>query len=239
MKHVALTSFFLMGMFLFNTEALCCEKGGTLEVVGEAQLEAMPDVAVLDFMARYTDKDAKVARSKVEKMVSLLNEKTKTLNLAKDEFASGSLDLYPNYRYTEKNKRVFEGYTCTRRVTFRVSDFSLIEKITSMAMDAGITEINGFHYEIKDTSALEKKADKLAMEDALDKSRRLAEGFGVKIVKTCSLKFGGRSGPVVYRNKSMTRLMVSANGANELEPVEYTPQKQMVESSVYVTFSIE
>jgi len=239
MKHICKVSLLLVGVLFTLTEALCCDKSGLLEVTGESRVEAVPDVAVLDFVAKVTDKDATVARNKVEKMVSLLHEKSAALNLEKDEFVSGSLELYPSYHYTEKNKRVFEGYTCLRRVTFRLSDFSKIEKITSMAMDSGITEIGGFRYEFKDTSALKKQADKLAMEDALDKSKRLAEGFGVKIVKTCSLKFGGDSSQVVYRNKNMTRLMANPAANADFETVEYTPQKQMIESSVYAVFSIE
>ncbi len=218
---------------------MTCEDSGIIEVVGYAKVEALPDVAVLEFQATYTDKEAKTARNKVEEMVSALYKKVTTLNIGKDEFISASLNIYPKYRYSEKNKKIFEGYVCTRNVSFKIKDFSLIDKITSMAIESGIKDVNGFYYEIADTEALKRKADALAIADAKDKIKRLAEGFAVKVKKACSLKFDENVGPV-YRAKNVNRMMLNASAVtSEVEPVEYTPQKQAVESSVYATFAIE
>lgn len=216
-----------------------CTESGVIEVVGHSKVEVMPDLAVLSYSAKDENKDSVKARNSVEKKISSLYDKAISLGVKKDQIISGSITLYPKYHYTDKNKRVFDGYFCSRDIVFKVDDFSLIEKLTTAAVDSGISDINGFGYEVKDTTAIKKDADAKAIADARDQAQRLADGFGVKIKKACSLKFEGNSAPVFYaKNRAAVSLM--AVKADAVEPAtEYMPEKQSVESNVYATFSIE
>ncbi len=229
----------LMMISSFPVLAENCTESGIIEVVGHATVESMPDLAVLNFNAKEENKDSKKARNTVEKKITSLYDKALSLGVKKEQIISGNITLYPKYHYTDKGKRVFDAYFCSREIVFKIDDFSLIEKITSAAVESGISDINGFSYEIKDTSALKKDADSKAIADARDKANRLADGFGVKIKKACSLRFDGNNSNIRYvRNRAAVSLMKASVDA--VEPAtEYLPEKQTVESNVYATFAIE
>lgn len=216
-----------------------CTDSGMIEVVGHGKVDVMPDTAVLSYSAKDENKDPVKARNNVEKKITSLYDKALSFGVKKEQIISGSITLYPKYHYTDKSKRVFDGYFCSRDIVFKIDDFSLIEKITTAAVESGVSDINGFGYEVKDTTAVKREADAKAIADARDQAKRLAEGFGVKIKKACSLKFEGNNSNVYYvRNRAAVSLMAAK--AEAAEPAtEYMPEKQSVDSNVYATFSIE
>ncbi len=229
-----------MGLWALNAAAdNDCTKSGVIEVVGIGEVESVPDLAVLRFTSNFESKSTKTVRDEVEKKVTALVKSAKELGITDDEIVSGNFSLYPKYHYSDKGVQIFDGYAASRDVTFRLKDFSLIEKVAKCAVDAGITSINGFSYEIKDTSSLKAQADTKAIADAKDKAQRLAEGFAVKIKGACSLRFENSGvAPIRHRSMLMTSAMAK-NSADGPEVVEYTPEKQTVHSTVYATFSIE
>lgn len=222
-----------------NVYADTCTDKGFIEVIGTAKIDAMPDVAVLSFAGKSEDKSASVARDKAEKQISLLIKKSNSLGIKKEEISSGSINLYPKYHYDKDKGQVFDGYIATRNIEFKIQDFSLIEKLTTSAVDSGITSINGFSYQIKDSTKLKEQADEKAIEDAKNKANRLAKGFDVKIKKACSLKFNDSGAPTIYRHRAVTASMMSANKESEPKASEYMPENLTIESSVYASFEIE
>ena len=83
------------------------------------------------------------------------------------------------------------------------------------AVDAGITEINGFEYTIKDSKKLEDEANQKAINDAKNKAPVLAKGFGVKIKKACSLKFTNSNNVSSYRLQSRMAKVATLAVAND------------------------
>ncbi len=229
-----------LGLWALNAAAdNDCTKAGIIEVVGSGEVESVPDLAVLRFTSSFEAKNTKKVRDEVEKKVTALVKSAKALGITDDEIVSGNFTLYPKYRYSDKGAQIFEGYSASRDVTFRLKDFSLIEKVAQCAVDAGITRINGFSYEIKDTSSLKAQADAKAIADAKDKAQRLASGFDVKIKGACSLRFENSGVPQVRHRNMLMASAMAKNSADGPEVVEYTPEKQTVHSTVYATFSIE
>ena len=109
------------------------------------------------------------------------------------------------------------------------------------AVDAGITEINGFEYTIKDTKKLEDEANQKAINDAKNKASVLAKGFGVKIKKACSLKFTNSNNVSSYRLQSRMAKVATLAVANDENDsnTEYSPEKITISSDVYASFAIK
>ena len=108
-------------------------------------------------------------------------------------------------------------------------------------VDAGITEINGFEYTIKDTKKLEDEANQKAINDAKNKASVLAKGFGVKIKKACSLKFTNSNNVSSYRLQSRMAKVATLAVANDENDsnTEYSPEKITISSDVYASFAIK
>lgn len=218
-----------------------CTEDGLIEVTGHGSVEAMPDQAVLSYSARNVEKNAKNAREKTELQVKTLFDSALNSGIRKEDIVSSSISLYPKYIYSNDGKREFEGYVASRDITFKVTDFSFIDKITTAAVDAGITEINGFDYTIKDIKSLENKANQAAIKDAKNKAMVLAQGFDVKIKKACSLKFTNSNTVMPYRAQPRMAKAVTLAVSNDAAEsnTEYSPEKITIYSDVYASFAIK
>lgn len=211
--------------------ASSCEDEGTISVTGTASVTATPDVASLSFVAASSGKDAKAVRSNVEQKAFILIESALKLGLKKEQIISESMSLYPVYNYND-GKRVFDGYNANREITFKISDFTLIEKLTDLALKAGIEQIGGFTYELKDSSSLKKIADANAITDAKEKALRLAQGFNVKVKGVCRISFSDT------QLEHAPRFM-AVNSAKQSMVAEYTPAPVKVSSEVNVVYTID
>ena len=219
-----------------------CSESGLIEVTGHGSVEVMPDQAVLSYSAKNMEKQAKSARDRTELQVTKLFESALKSGVKQEDIVSSSISLYPKYTYSSDGKREFEGYVASRDITFKISDFSLIDKITTAAVDAGITQINGFDYTIKDTKSVEDKANQEAIEDAKLKAQVLSKGFGVKIKKACSLKFtnsGNAVMPYMVQSRAAKAVTLSVSHEDRESNTEYSPEKITVSSDVYASFAIK
>lgn len=211
--------------------ATSCEEEGTISVTGSASVSATPDVASLSFVASSSGKDAKAVRANVEQKAFILIESALKIGLTKEQIISQSLSLYPVYNYDD-GKRVFDGYNANREITFKISDFTLIEKLTDLALKAGIEQIGGFTYELKDRLAIKKIADAKAITDAKEKALRLAHGFNVKVKGVCRIIFSDS------QLEHAPRFM-AVNSAKQSMVAEYTPAPVKVSSEVNVVYTID
>lgn len=216
---------------------------GEINVTGIGVVEKAPDVAYLSFTAYAKDKSASIAESKVNGQVQLLTTFASIAGGVKeDRVTSGSVNVRPKYEYNRKEqKQEFAGFEASRTVTVKVKDFNLIGEVTSTALDkAGIHRINGITYDILDKSTAQKEADQLAVADAIEKARRLAQGFNAELESVpLSVTYGvydNTPRPVPVYEARMMSLKAVDGGENGYS--QYVPEKIRITSNVYVSYAI-
>lgn len=217
---------------------------GEINVVGMSYVDKTPDVAYLSFTAFAENREASVAESKVNDQVKLLTSFVSTEVKDDNAVTSGSVNVRPKYDYNRKEqKQEFVGFEASRTVTVRVKDFNLIGEITSNALDkAGISRVNGITYDLLNRDAAQKEADSLAVADAIEKARRLAQGFSAELDSVpLSITYGTagydntpRPMPV-YEARMMS--LKAVDGA-ENGYSQYVPEKIRITSNVYVSYAI-
>lgn len=212
-----------------------CSKAGIIEVRGTSKTELMPDVALLSYTAVSQNKDASSAKKLTEQKVSAFVRAIKNLGLSDSAVTASSLNLYPVYSYSKDNKKNFEGYSSSRDVKISVTDFALIDRITSLAVENSITRVNGFSYSVKDLSKVKEVTDRLAIEDAKKKASVLADGFKLSLSKPCRIRFEGSYNELMPLRATVLK---RTDAASE-EPAFYQPEKITVTSEVFVEYSID
>lgn len=217
---------------------------GEINVVGMSYVDKAPDVAYLSFTAFAENREASVAESRVNDQVKLLTSFVSTIVKDDDAVTSGSVNVLPKYEYNRKEqKQEFAAFEASRIVTVRVKNFHLIGKITSNALDkAGISKVNGITYDLLNKDNAQKEADSLAVADAIEKARRLAQGFSAELDSVpLSITYGTagydttpRPMPV-YESRMMS--LKAVDGA-ENGYSQYVPEKLRITSNVYVSYAI-
>ena len=220
---------------------------GEINVVGMSYVDKTPDVAYLSFTAFAKNEEASVAESKVNDQVKLLT--SFVLTVVKDDNAvtSGSINVRPKYEHCLRKQCIWKqelaGFEASRTVTVRVKDFNLIGEITSNALNkAGISKVNGITYDLLNRDAAQKEADSLAVADAIEKARRLAQGFSAELDSVpLSISYGTAGYDTtpkpmpVYEARTMS--LNAVDGA-ENGYSQYVPEKLRITSNVYVSYAI-
>ena len=216
---------------------------GEINVVGMSYVDKTPDVAYLSFTAFAENREASVAESKVNDQVKLLTSFVSTVVKDDDAVTSGSVNVRPKYDYNRKEqKQEFAGFEASRTVTVRVKDFNLIGEITSNALDkAGISRVNGITYDLLNKDAAQKEADSLAVADAIEKARRLAQGFSAELDSVpLSISYGTADYDATQRPMPVNeaRIMSLKVDGAENGHSQYVPEKLRITSNVYVSYAI-
>lgn len=209
-----------------QTEGLT-QEGTVLEVNGEGLVKVLPNEVVLNFNVSDTQKDAKVARDNVEKVVREFSKNVSVAGIDDKKFVADNLYINPQYTYV-KNERKFEGYNARRDVKVTLDDFTLISKVTDLALKSGINGVSGIQYSVSNSKTYNNKALELAVADAKDKANQIAKGFEMKVfgVKKVVLVDEGR--PSVMYRVATPMLGAKANDADSVYSQEDIEIKQRV-----------
>ncbi len=210
------------------------QDGTILEVNGEGLVKVLPNEVVLNFNISDTQKDAKVARDNVEKVVREFSKNVAVAGIDDKKFVADNLYINPQYNYYD-NVRKLEGYNARRDVKVTLDDFTLISKVTDLALKAGINGVSGIQYSVSDSKKYNDKALELAVTDAKDKANQIAKGFDMKVfgVKKVILVDEGRQ-PIMYRAAAP---MLSSK-ANDSESV-YSQEDIEIKQRVIVEFILK
>ena len=212
-----------------------CINGSLIEVEGSAFIEVIPDVAVIRLNSIGEDLDATKSQKISEQKLSLFLEKVKKLGLKSEDINSKTVTAYPKYDYVKDEAKLIANCV-SREIVVKVSDLKLIDSVIKAAIDSDITHVNGISYEISNYQEYEQKAKLMAIDDAKEKAKILAKGFGVKLSKPCRLKSTlGYDSVNETSAINLMRASAKADGNN----LDYIPQKQQVSSNVYASFSFK
>lgn len=127
------------------------------------------------------------------------------------------------------------GYTSRTALEVTVGDEVLAGEVIDAAVSAGVTGVEGPHFEVSDPHAAMNEARALAMRDAVSRAKTLAEagGFGLGEVLTVTEDDGRGSGP-----SPMIMMKAEMVTASEAPGTRIDAGDQKVSAGVRVTFRI-
>lgn len=211
--------------------AVGCES--SIVVNGVGKVSANYDLVTLNFEAIAENNEASVAKDKVETIVNNFFANIKAAKLDDKNIKADNINLSPKYNYKDGNSTLV-GYIARRSLNVNLTDFSLIAKITDIAMQSGITTIGGFTYSIVDVAKYQKQALDLALADARSKAKQIADGLDIKIGQACSVRYNSND------NSIMPRMVLSkAYSDSAVSNANYQDQSTEVKAVVDVSFIIK
>jgi len=215
-----------------------------ISVNGKGEVTAISDIASLDMTIT---KDAATTKE----AQTLLNDSlTKTLTYLKNQKIAdkdikseygGVSPKYSNnqvvcysYPCPQSDPKII-GYTATQSITVKVREVDSASDIRTGLAALGITNINGPTFSIDNEDGLKDQARALAIKDAQEKAKVLADELGIKLgsVSNFSENTGGYS--PVYSAKSM---MLSSSVAPDAAPV-LPKGENKITTDVTITYEIK
>jgi uncharacterized protein YggE len=153
-----------------------------LSVTGQGQVEAVPDRAVLAFTVEATDRTLSLAHSEASRRMAQVLAKLREHGVADERIRTAWYDATPLRDYN-RPRRPTTGYTVGHRVRVTVEPIERAGELIDAAVAAGASHVDLIRFEVSDQSSLMQEARALAMADAREKARHLAELAGRRLGK--------------------------------------------------------
>ena len=159
-----------------------------IQVNGSGSVAGEPDLATLDLgVAVERETVAEAREAAAVSMTALLNS-LRGNQVAEEDIQTGNLGIHPLYDYGDKG-RTLRGYMVNNTVRVKVRKLETLSAVIDDAADAGGNNIiiNSIQFMIEDTTPLQTQARRMAVEDAEEKARTLAETSGTELGEPLSI----------------------------------------------------
>lgn len=223
----------LVIFFMMTSTTFAEERLPTISVNGEGVIEASPDRATISIGVVTRDKDSTKAQNANAKAASEVINSVVALGIDRKNIRTGNYSFRQLYRNDNNRNRIFEGYEVNNTVVIITDNLNLVGKVIDSALSHGANSIESLEFGIRDRTALQNEALKLAVRDAKSKAEVVAAGLGKSIVgvRSVSINSGHVSTPKFAR-----LAMVAEDAANYQTPIESGTLQ--CSASVHVEFEI-
>ncbi len=218
----------------------------SLTLSGHGEVQAVPDIATLNFSVesgKATQKESSdEVNTKVSKVLSFLKES----GVAEKDIKTDNYNSYPKYsnpkpcpyysdlRPCAQESSEIIGYNVSQSVTVKVRKVDDVSKVIDGINKIGVTNMSGPTLSIDDEEGLKAEARKVAIDDAKNKAKVLARQLGVRLVRITSFNESGNYYPTYARGAGMMK--DSSEGAPV--PSEIPKGENTISSDVNITYEI-
>jgi uncharacterized protein YggE len=207
---------------------------------GTSVLRVAPDQAWVTVAVETRDAKAPEARRLAAVAMTSVMAALKTTGLPEDAIRTTGFSLSPDYEYVSGRQRM-RGFVVSNRVQVRIDDIAKVADVLdsvgglSLAASSTLTVAN-LRFDLKDRSAVEREALRLAVEDALANARAMAAGAGVKAGRIVRIDQVGQRNDS-YQLMEASPMMARAAGDSSM-PTPISPAEILITAMVTVQVEI-
>lgn len=196
MKHIILS----LAIFGLNGTALtACNSGGptylttqavsgnTITVSATGQTAQAPDTASVSAGVVTQGPTAGVAMDANSRKMNTVFEALKAAGIDEKHIQTSQLSLQPRYNYENRKAPVITGYETRNTVSAKTEDLANVGAMLDALVKAGVNNINGVQFSVKDPKAATDAARTDAITEARAKAEAMAAAAGVALGELQSL----------------------------------------------------
>jgi uncharacterized protein YggE len=201
----------------------------TVNVSGNGQVSAQPDIAVVRLGVQTEAEEAATALTENSQQMQALVDVLKGVDIPAEDIQTQTVRLYPRYedKPSDGGQPGIIGYTATNVVEVRLRDLEAIGGILDAAVQAGGNRIEGIRFEVSDPAPYLDQAREAAWNDAQHRAEQLADLAGAELGEVLTINASGR-GPQPVVEQAVT--------AGAAPPVPVEPGSQTIEVDLQVTW---
>lgn len=163
----------------------------SLNLAATGEVRVAPDMATVTFGVVTEAPTAQAAMAQNATQMNTVVAALRRAGVAERDIQTSGLNLQAQYDYQENQPPKLRGYQASNRVTVRVMDLTKTGATVDAVVAAGVNQIDGVSFGLKDPSAAENEARLKAVQALQAKARLYAEALGVQLGGIRSLNEGG------------------------------------------------
>jgi uncharacterized protein len=154
-----------------------------INVSGEGKIKIAPDQVAITVSVESKGTVAAEVKKENDKKIDALLKFIKSSNIAKEDYQTQRVSLYPNYDYEKKK----HNYLASQTVQILLKDIVKYDVVMDGLVDTGINRIDNVEFKSSKMLQLQSDARKLAVKDAKAKAEDYVAGLGQKIGKAFTI----------------------------------------------------
>ena len=202
----------------FAQEKNVSEKQQTFVIVtGEGEVQAAPDMAILDLSVLREAKTAREALTDNNKAMSKVLGAMKEAGIEDRDLQTSGVNIQPTYTYPNDKNGLkapkIIGYNVTNGLTVRVRDLDKVGDLLDKSIDLGVNQSGGLRFVNDDPSKVLMDARKKAMGNAMEKAKILTETAGAKLGRVLEItEYVNNGRPMPMARTKMIAMAAEASG---------------------------
>lgn len=206
---------------------------------GSSAIKVAPDQAWITVAVETRDAKAPEARRLAAVSMTSVMAALKKTGLADDAIRTTGFSLNPDYEYVSGRQRM-RGFIVTNQVQVRIDDIAQVAEVLdaagalALAPSSNLTIAN-LRFDLKTRTQVERDASKLAVQDALESARAMAEGAGVALGRISRIDSMG----VSPKFQDAPQMMAMRGAAVDAVSTPISPSEIEIRASVMLTVEIK
>lgn len=162
-----------------------------LNLSAYGEVKVAPDMATISFaVVTEASSAAEAMRLNAARMTQVMTA-LRRAGIAERDVQTSGLNLAAQYDYVQNEPPRLRGYQAVNRVTVIINDLDAVGSTADAVVAAGVNQIDGISFGLKDPSAAENAARRLAVRALQGKASLYADALGVQLAGIRSLSEGG------------------------------------------------
>ena len=166
-----------------------------LNLSAYGEVKAKPDMATITFGVQTEAQTAAAAMRDNATQMTQVMAALRRAGVAERDIQTSGLNLQAQYDYVQNEPPKLRGYQATNRVTVVINDLTKVGTTADAVVSAGVNQIDGISFGLKNASAAEDQARQLAVRALQSKAQLYAQALGVQLGGIRSLNEGGGYSP--------------------------------------------
>lgn len=173
----------------------------SISVTGQGEAAGAPDMATITAGVQTRAPSVVEASQQNQAIVEAIFAALEDEDVATKDIRTVDYSIWPQSRHDPSGagNDVITGYQVQNSVQVTVRQLDQLGELLAAVTDAGANTIHGISFGVDDSTSLETKARRLAMEDARKRALALAELAGVELGEVLHISMsagGGYPGPI-------------------------------------------
>ncbi|MDP3803339.1 SIMPL domain-containing protein [Brevundimonas sp.] len=166
-----------------------------LNLSAYGEVRTAPDMATISFGVVTEAATAAEAMSQNAARMNQVMAALRRAGIAERDVQTSGLNLSAQYDYVQNEPPRLRGYQANNRVTVIINDLDAVGATADAVVAAGVNQIDGISFGLKDPTAAENQARQLAVRNLQAKAALYAQALGVELGGIRSLSEGGGYSP--------------------------------------------
>lgn len=177
-----LLAFLLVALPFFAFCQQANDPANVITVTGTAEVFATPDEATVRLGIQQQAGTAQEAQNEANAVIQKLLTSLKSLGIQKENIQTSRMALNPVYSNPRAGETMrITGYQAQDVLAVRLTNFDLVGKVIDSGVTAGVNNVEGIDFRLRNSRGPRAAAYKDAVADARSKADAIAEAMGVKI----------------------------------------------------------